>query len=69
MIAFNSDNTFTVTCKGDAEEYGNVTKALARLIAIRRDEFNDTEATYFVAMLLEDMLEGIEGFITAGKPL
>ena len=69
MVAFNADNTYTVTCKGDAEEWGNVTKALARLIAIRNPEFPDTEATYFVAMLLEDMLEGIEGFITAGKPL
>ena len=67
MIAFNTDNTFTVTCKGDAEEWGNVTKALARLIAIRRDEFNDTEATYFVAMLLEDMLEGVESYITVVK--
>ena len=69
MVKINDNNTYTVTCRGDAEDWGNRIKSLTRLIAIQNEQMADTEATYHVAMLLEDMLEGVEGFITAVKPL
>ncbi len=56
MVVINNNNSFTITFKGDTEDYLNQVNALARLIAIQNKDLTNEDTNYYACDLLQGML-------------